>query len=331
MAFMNDKIMVSVYCLTYNHEKYIRDTLNGFISQVTNFKYEVFVHDDASTDKTASIIKEYANKYPNIIKPIFQTENQYSKGIRIFRTYIYPKMSGKYVAICEGDDYWCCINKLQKQVDILEADESLSACVHQTTQVNCVDGTQNSVCRYTQSRMAEFDDIIQRGNNVYQISSLMYRKVYLDNLPQFCICMKNVGDYPMAIYLSLVGKIYYINETMSVYRLFSSTESWTSINSISRNKKRWIENCEDAIRMLNLADEYSEHRYHQKFMVAINRHEFDIERLAKGKWVVFRQKYKNIRREKHGLLYIRWIVSYLLPEGVVYQLRKIRAYIKDKF
>lgn len=83
--------------------------------------------------------------------------------------------------------------------------------------------------------------------------------------------------------------------------------------------------------MLNLADEYSEHRYHQKFMVAINRHEFDIERLAKGKWVVFRQKYKNIRREKHGLLYIRWIVSYLLPEGVVYQLRKIRAYIKDKF
>lgn len=95
MAFMNDKIMVSVYCLTYNHEKYIRDTLNGFISQVTNFKYEVFVHDDASTDKTASIIKEYANKYPNIIKPIFQTENQYSKGIRIFRTYIYPKMSGK--------------------------------------------------------------------------------------------------------------------------------------------------------------------------------------------------------------------------------------------
>lgn len=331
MALINNGIMVSVYCLAYNHEKYIRDTLNGFVSQVTNFKYEVFVHDDASTDKTASIIREYANKYPDIIKPIFQTENQYSKGVRIFRTYIYPRISGKYVAVCEGDDYWCCTNKLQKQVDILEADKSLSACVHQTTQIDCIDGTLNNICKYTQNCIARFDDIIQRGNNVFQISSLMYRKAYLDNLPSFCTSMKNVGDYPMAIYLALVGNIYYINENMSVYRLFSSAESWTSINSISRNKTRWIENCEDAISMLNQADEYSEYKYHEQFMAVINRHEFDIEKLTKGKWIIFQQKYKGIRNEKHGLHYIKWIVGYLLPESIVYQLKKIRALLKTNF
>lgn len=99
---VDSKIMVSVYCLAYNHEKYIRHTLNGFVSQKTNFRYEVFVHDDASTDNTASIIQEYADKYPDIIKPIFQTENQHSQKIPIIATHILPKMSGKYIAACEG-------------------------------------------------------------------------------------------------------------------------------------------------------------------------------------------------------------------------------------
>ena len=90
--------LVSVYCLTYNHEKYIKDALEGFINQKTDFEYEVFVHDDASTDNTAKIIKEYAQKYPHIIKPILQKENQYSKGVKIFYQYIYPRISGKYIA-----------------------------------------------------------------------------------------------------------------------------------------------------------------------------------------------------------------------------------------
>ena len=112
--------LVSVYCLTYNHAKYIKDALEGFVHQKTNFQFEVIVHDDASTDGTADIIKDYARKYPDIIVPIYQNENQYSKKVPITRTFVLPILKGKYYAACEGDDFWCDENKLQKQVDWLE-------------------------------------------------------------------------------------------------------------------------------------------------------------------------------------------------------------------
>lgn len=117
------KILVSIVCITYNHEAYIRQCLDGFMKQKTNFAFEVLIHDDASNDKTADIIREYEIKYPNIIRPIYQTENQYSKGISIGKTFLYPRAQGKYIAECEGDDYWTDPFKLQKQVDFLEANE----------------------------------------------------------------------------------------------------------------------------------------------------------------------------------------------------------------
>ena len=129
---MNNEIVVSVYCLAYNHEEYITQTLEGFVNQKTNFKFEVFVHDDASTDNTKEIILSYAERYPDIIKPILQSENQYSKGIDIKNAYIIPRMKGKYIAVCEGDDFWCNPHKLQKQVEFLDAHPDYSACVHNT-------------------------------------------------------------------------------------------------------------------------------------------------------------------------------------------------------
>lgn len=119
---MDDKPLVSICCITFNHAPYLKECLDGFVMQQTNFKYEVIIHDDASTDGTQEIIKEYTQKYPDIFKPILQTENQYSKGVkRILATFCYPKAKGKYIALCEGDDYWTDPLKLQKQVDFLEA------------------------------------------------------------------------------------------------------------------------------------------------------------------------------------------------------------------
>lgn len=130
---MQENVMVSICCIVYNHESYIRQCLDGFIMQKTNFVYEIVIHDDASTDKTAEIIREYEAKYPNIIKPIYQKENQYSKGIQISATYNLPRAKGKYIALCEGDDYWTDPLKLQKQVDFLEINLEYSGCVHQAT------------------------------------------------------------------------------------------------------------------------------------------------------------------------------------------------------
>lgn len=136
---MNDSkdILVSVVCLSYNHEKYIRDALDGFVMQKTNFGFEVIIHDDASTDNTIVIIKEYAEKYPDIIKPIFEKENQYSKpgGDILGKTIM--ACQGKYLAFCEGDDYWIDPNKLQKQVDYLEEHPECSLC--------CTDAVLNTL------------------------------------------------------------------------------------------------------------------------------------------------------------------------------------------
>lgn len=128
------EIMVSIYCLAYNHEKYIRKTLDGFFNQDVNFRIEIIIHDDSSTDHTADIIREYQKKHSNIIA-IFQKENQYSKGKDIVREYIRPHVRGKYVAICEGDDYWTDTLKLQKQINVLENNPSCFLCAHNVEEV----------------------------------------------------------------------------------------------------------------------------------------------------------------------------------------------------
>lgn len=117
----NQDILVSIKCLVYNHEPYLRQCLEGFVMQKTNFRFEAIVHDDASTDGSAAIIREYAEKYPNIIKPIYETENQYSKHDGSLGRIVNSALRGKYIAMCEGDDYWIDPLKLQKQVDFLEA------------------------------------------------------------------------------------------------------------------------------------------------------------------------------------------------------------------
>ncbi len=114
------KPLVSICCITYNHEPYIKDALEGFLIQETDFPFEILINDDSSTDRTADIIRKYEAEYSKLIKPIYQTENQYSKGRDPFQKFVLPRVKGKYVALCEGDDYWIDPLKLQKQLDFLE-------------------------------------------------------------------------------------------------------------------------------------------------------------------------------------------------------------------
>ena len=113
--------MVSICCLAYNQKKYIKKTIDSFLSQKTSFDFEIIIHDDASSDGTQDIIRKYVEKYPDKIIPIFQKQNQYSKGVENSITFCYPQARGKYIALCEGDDYWCDDYKLEKQVTIFES------------------------------------------------------------------------------------------------------------------------------------------------------------------------------------------------------------------
>ena len=123
--------MVSICCITYNQRACIRDALEGFLSQRTSFSYEILIHDDASTDGTADVIRESAERYPDLIFPILQTQNQYSQGLtNISGTFNFPRARGKYIAMCEGDDYWTDPEKLKRQVEFMEANPDCSLCFH---------------------------------------------------------------------------------------------------------------------------------------------------------------------------------------------------------
>lgn len=142
-----NKPLVSICCITYNHAPFIRKAIEGFLMQKTNFPIEILIHDDCSTDGTTEIVREYAEMYPDVIKPLYETENQYPKvgtaGIDMFN---YGRAQGKYIAYCEGDDYWTDPLKLQKQVDWMEANPEYSVCFHTFKNHNVYEDT------YTEAR-----------------------------------------------------------------------------------------------------------------------------------------------------------------------------------
>lgn len=139
-----EPILVAIHCLVYNHEPYLRDCFEGFVMQKTNFRFVAIVHDDCSTDNSAAIIREYEAKYPDIFRPIYETENQWHKTDgslgRIMNAAI-DATGAKYMAMCEGDDYWTDPLKLQKQVDYMESHPDYVLCCHGYKIFNTTDGT----------------------------------------------------------------------------------------------------------------------------------------------------------------------------------------------
>ena len=222
-----EEIIVSIQCLAYNHEAYIRQCLDGFIMQKTTFRFEAIVHDDASTDGTATIIKEYENRYPEIIKPIYQTENQYSKKIYgLITRLVTQKCVGKYIAICEGDDFWTDPLKLQKQVVFLESHPDYSMCFHAVNLVKDNVAFKEDKL-YKNARDITIEQIIRGGGYFCSTNSLCFKRtVLLQPVPQFRK-MADTGDYPLQIQLALNGKVRYFPEIMGCYRVMSDN-GWSA-------------------------------------------------------------------------------------------------------
>lgn len=261
---------ITVMCITYNHERYIRDALEGFINQETAHSFEVIVHDDASTDGTAKIVEEYARKYPQIIKPILQKENQYSQGVSILDNYILPLAKGKYIALCEGDDYWCDSQKLQLQFEFLDHHPEYSACVHSTTFYDYRIGGERAVFKLNGDGPIPLDLLISNQPS-FHTSSLFTRKKVLESMPSFAKSKHDVGDYPMRVYLALIGGVYYIDKKMSYYR-YGVDDSWSS--RYRSNSDLACATHVGLIEMLEEADKWSEHKYEKQFSFAILEQNF---------------------------------------------------------
>lgn len=218
----DEEVLVSIRCAVFNHEPYLHQCLDGFVMQKTNFRFEAIIHDDVSSDNSVGIIREYAEKYPDIIKPIYETENQYSKNDGSISRIMTAACHGKYFASCEGDDYWTDPLKLQKQVDYLESHPECMLCFT-NARVRWEDGSGRPDKLFApkleerdyQSHELTEEWITPTASFVYRRSVLesdFYQQVI--NHPK----LKIVGDIPLVLTCAHLGTVHALADATCVYR-----------------------------------------------------------------------------------------------------------------
>ncbi len=213
---------VTVIVLCYNHELFLRDCLDGIVGQKTNFPVRAIVVDDASTDRTADIIREYSLRYPDIVKPVLFNENQFSQKRSHYKDTVIPELRrspSRYVAICEGDDYWICTDKLQKQVDFLETHPDYSGCFHHylVKDETCSDSRQVMFNLRHSRRVSLFDLLIEPQQ---QTATTLMRAEVLLNDSELYACFGTSYFTDVVVFLAIynAGKTYCFKEWWSVYR-----------------------------------------------------------------------------------------------------------------
>ena len=321
-------LLVSIWCITYNHEPYIRQCLEGFVMQKTNFRFEAIVHDDASTDGTAAIVKEYAEKYPDIIKPILETENQYSKKDGSLDRIFEKSCTGKYVAFCEGDDYWIDPLKLQKQVDYMEMHKSCTISFNKVGRVNrfgdIIKGTipiENHFCEGEISLEMFLNEEFSNLHWAFQTSSFMFRRIIWDDEKEKRIeffSHFHVGDMPIILWALLHGNGYYIDKIFGYYRVFSggvTTQRLLNKEAGIHSRKSWINIC----HYFNFYTNYKYDNHVRKKMLFA---EFELDRLEGKYWETLNYKFWWIYiKNPKTLIYT---LSGIISPKFYWNLKKIR-------
>lgn len=238
--------IVSIICLTYNHEKYVCNCLEGFLSQKINFPIEILVNDDASSDNTKNILLDYQKQYPGKITVLFHEKNQYSDpncGHQQIIANLLEIAQGRYLAFCEGDDYWCDDNKLKKQIEFLESNNMYSALYHNVNIVNQYGESvqHNGFFQYLSEHECDLSLLFNYGQIGGQLSSLVCRNFWRDfSEPvkkRFISSFAN-GDQLLYAINCVFGKVLYQESQMSTYRHI--TDSGTSWSATTRGKNMYL-------------------------------------------------------------------------------------------
>lgn len=219
-------VKVSIYCMTFNHADYVHEALEGMLIQETNFAYEILIHDDASTDGTREIIESYVERFPRLIKPIYQVENQYSKGVKVANLNI-ERVKGKYIAQCEGDDFWFNPVKLQMQYDFMENNPEISVSGHSVMNIES-DGRVIDSC----SPCIDYDLDISKEQMVYGFNLPSKSMMWRSSIPHPADPMPR-GDTFRLAYYSNFGKAYCFKTVMGVYRCHSGG-IWSGLSEIDK-------------------------------------------------------------------------------------------------
>lgn len=323
----NNEIMVSIQCLTFNHEAYIRQCLDGFVMQKTNFRFEAIIHDDASTDGTADIVREYAEKYPDIIKPLFEVENRYSKNDGSLQRVMDEHSIGKFIAICEGDDYWTDPYKLQKQVDVLEA---RSDCGIAFCKVGLVNKDGNKVAftipfsNHINPGLITIKDFMDEefyyGYWCFHTSSFLMRRDLYDDSEERKMFFRRFpyGDMACVIWCLLHSNGYYIDELCGNYRVMSGGYGST----VRDNHDFAIKQESKLIQTLIFLDNLTKGDYHKQIAMRILRANYKIDSFSGHSLWLFRPKYWKLVR----IMKIKSIIAVLLKNVAP----SFHSYLKGK-
>lgn len=230
-----NEIIVSVCVITYNHCDYIRQCLDGILMQKVDFPIEIIINDDCSTDGTREIIQEYERNHPELFVATYQKENQYSKGIRgMFARFCFPKARGKYIALCEGDDYWTDPLKLQKQVDFLEKNPEYVMCSHR---YDFYDQSNNTFYYNSDDKSRPYTlEFLLDGGWLFQPLTVVFRRTGFES-SRYSECRYGV-DVVLFYFLLQQGPGYYLSDNMAVYRLHNNGV-WSAIDGYSKMSQEY--------------------------------------------------------------------------------------------
>lgn len=322
---MKDEIMVSINCVTYNQEEYIEDALDSFLKQQTTFKYEILLHDDASTDRTPDIIREYEVRYPGIIRVMYQEENQYSQGIEtVGLTFNYPRARGKYIADCDGDDYWTDPYKLQKQIDFMESHPGCSMCFHDAI---LVDGNKSYLNPYPSDykRIAGNKDI--KELDFIPTSSRVIRKsaLGLDNIPTW-LYRAPYGDFSTMLLCSNAGYIYYMNEQMSAYRTnITGSILYQQSQQYKQDSQLKINRLKSRIEELHDYNEWSNYQNDRSVQALILDKEFEVDCIECNFSKIRNKKYQEIYKKLDYLTTLKIYARCFIPDKAYLKLHEIKS------
>lgn len=302
--------LVTIRCMTYNHEKYIADALDGFLMQDTDFPFEILVHDDASTDGTADIIREYERKYPHIMKPVYETENQYSKHDGSLGRAVNGLTRGKYIAICEGDDFWTSANKLQLQIGYMLNNPDCSMCFHTVNYYNNGTVVRNDLITNEECDLT-VEQMVEGAGDLCATASLCYKTEYSLIKPKYRL-MADVGDYPLQIMLATLGRVHYFPQIMGCYRV-GNVNSWSGRVLFGGDKEKEIKHWYIEIAWLNEFNHETEYKYNDSVLMRNFINYISLYKLGeKAAFMSARKTAKNFnskdkRREYTIRLYKIWI------------------------
>lgn len=314
---------LSVICCTYNQIDYIAKCLDSLISQKTSFPFQIIVHDDASTDGTASIVKDYAERYPGLIVPILQEQNKYSQGESVL-SYVDPYLKGDYIAICEGDDWWIDRNKLQSQFDYMESHPNCSLCVHDSYIYE--DSLRAYVGQSPASgveRDLPVESLIENGGWYISTNSFFYRRKF-HALPDLYKGW-GVGDYPTMVHLALSGSVHFLDKPMSAYRS-NAAGSWTQAMQFNIQLRQ--ETNRKIVEGLKRLDAETNCRYHDSVEVAVFKLEKQICELKHNPLMLFRHDRAHLFKSLSTVDKFKSIMRCTMPLRLIALLTKMKLKMK---